>query len=83
MLMIGSSTGRVVRRLFGRFWDLRGYSIADSDLAGGEEGGVDRGPRVSDESCEAMVEEICSSGSEERCGGRVAEGLEDRCRGLK
>jgi len=30
-----------------------------------------------------MVEEICSSGSEERCGGRIAEGLEDRCRGLK
>jgi hypothetical protein len=48
--MIGSSTGRVVSRLFGRFWDLRGYSIVDSDFARGEDGGVERGSRVSDES---------------------------------
>jgi len=82
MLMIGSRTGRVVRRLFGRFWDLRGCSIAGSDLAGGEDGGVDGGSRES-ESWDAVVEEVCSSGSEEKCGGRFVEGLKDRCRGLK
>ena len=82
-MTIGSSTGRVVRRLLDRFWDFRGYSIAGSDLAGGDDGGVDDGSRGSDEGWDAEVEEGCSSESEKKCGGRVVNGLEDRCRGLK